>query len=610
MKQRLADYVADFLAARGVTDVFSVVGGGAMHLNDALGHNPRLHVTYNHHEQACAIAAEAYARLENKIAAVCVTTGPGGTNALTGVVGGWLDSIPMFIVSGQVRYDTTARYALQYTGTPLRAMGDQEYDITKSVQYMTKFAAMLEDPKDIRYLLEKAWHLATTGRPGPVWLDIPVNFQGGYIEIDELRGYDPAEDDAQLPPLVDDTTIRTILEKIKNAKRPVFHAGYGIRLSDGYAAFRSVAEKLNIPIVTYWNAVDLIEDDNPLYCGRAGNMGDRPGNWAIQNADLILAVGTRISIRQVGYNWKTWARAAEVIMVDIDQAELKKPTLHVEMPVWADAKDFLTKLDKIAAAPVNVGGEWLATCQRWKRDYPAVLPRQWEENGETANVYAFVRYLSSRLPENSLTAVSNGACCVVGNQAYVIQKGSRMANNSAIASMGYGLPAAIGTCIGGGRRQTICLEGDGSIMMNLQELQTILTNKLPIKIFLINNNGYHSIRLTQNNLFKEHCKVGIGPESGDLSFPEFEKIAKAFGYPYYSAHSNAEMKQAVDTVLALDGPAFCEIFTDTKQVWEPKSSTKRLPDGTLVSPPLEDLAPFLPREELEKQMFIPLMPEV
>jgi len=336
MKQRLADYVADFLAARGVTDVFSVVGGGAMHLNDALGHNPRLHVTYNHHEQACAIAAEAYARLENKIAAVCVTTGPGGTNALTGVVGGWLDSIPMFLVSGQVRYDTTARYALQYTGTPLRAMGDQEYDITKSVQYMTKFAAMLEDPKDIRYLLEKAWHLATTGRPGPVWLDIPVNFQGGYIETDELRGYDPAEDDAQLPPPVDDTTIRTILEKIKNAKRPVFHAGYGIRLSGGYAAFRSVAEKLNIPIVTYWNAVDLIEDDNPLYCGRAGNMGDRPGNWAIQNADLILAVGTRISIRQVGYNWKTWARAAEVIMVDIDQAELKKPTLHVEMPVWAD----------------------------------------------------------------------------------------------------------------------------------------------------------------------------------------------------------------------------------------------------------------------------------
>ncbi len=605
MKQRLADYVADFLVARGVTDVFSVVGGGAMHLNDALGHNKGLRVTYNHHEQACAIAAEAYARLENRIAAVCVTTGPGGTNAITGVVGGWLDSIPMFIVSGQVRYDTTARYALQFTETPLRAMGDQEYDIVKSVAPMTKYAVMIEDPKTIRYHLERAWHLATTGRPGPVWVDIPVNYQGCFIETDELEDYDLAEDDAKLPPPVDDGTIETILRKIAAAKRPVFHAGYGIRLSGGYEAFRSVLEKLNIPVVTYWNAVDLIEDEHPLYCGRAGNMGDRPGNWAIQNADLILAVGTRISIRQVGYNWQTWARAAEVIMVDIDPAELKKPTLHVEMPVWADAKDFLTRLDAAAKGPVFRGQAWLDKCQGWKRDYPAVLPRQWEENGSTANVYAFIRYLSSQLPQNSLTAVSNGACCVVGNQAYVIQKGSRMANNSAIASMGYGLPAAIGTCVGGGRRNTICLEGDGSIMMNLQELQTILTNKLPIKIFLINNSGYHSIRITQTNLFNKNF-VGIGPESGDLSFPEYKKIAEAFGYRYFSARSNGEMKAVVDEVLKLDGPVFTEIFTDTAQVWEPKSSTKRLEDGTLVSPPLEDLAPFLPREELQQQMCIPM----
>lgn len=611
MTQRLADYIADFLCAHGVTDVFSVVGGGAMHLNDALGHHPGLHVTYNHHEQACAMAAEAYARLDNRIAAVCVTTGPGGTNALTGVVGGWLDSIPMFILSGQVRYDTTARYAMQFTGgLPLRAVGDQEYDIVKSVTPMTKFAAMLEDPQQIRFLLEKAWHLATTGRPGPVWLDIPVNYQGMYIDTDSLPGYDPTAEDAALPPPVAEDTIRRVLDLVAKAKRPVFHAGYGIRLSGGYEAFRQAAEKLNIPIVTYWNAVDLVEDDHPLYCGRAGNMGDRPGNWAIQNADLILAVGTRISIRQVGYNWKTWARAAKVVMVDIDPAEMKKHTLHVDLPIWADAKDFLEKLDVAAGVgPVFQGRDWLDTCRRWKREYPVVQPRQWEENGTTANVYAFVRYLSSRLPENSLTAVSNGACCVVGNQAYVIQKGSRMANNSAIASMGYGLPAAIGTCIGGGRRTTICLEGDGSIMMNLQELQTILTNRLPIKIFLINNQGYHSIRITQTNLFSDHCKVGVGPESGDLSFPEFSKLASAFGYPYFSAHSNAEMKAVVDAALAADGAVFCEIFTDTKQVWEPKSSTKRLADGTLVSPPLEDLAPFLPREELERNMFIPLVPE-
>lgn len=610
MTQRLADYIADFLANHGVTDVFSVVGGGAMHLNDALGHHPGLHVTYNHHEQACAMAAEAYARLDNLIAAVCVTTGPGGTNALTGVVGGWLDSIPMFILSGQVRYDTTARYAMQFTeGLPLRAVGDQEYDIVKSAAPMTKFAAMLENPQDIRFLLEKAWHLATTGRPGPVWLDIPVNFQGMYIETDTLRGYDPAADDVQLPPPVEQTVVQQVLDLVATAKRPVFHAGYGIRLSGAYEAFRTAAEKLNIPIVTYWNAIDLIEDEHPLYCGRAGNMGDRPGNWAIQNADLVLAVGTRISIRQVGYNWQTWARAAKVVMVDVDRAEMKKHTLHVDFPIWADAKDFLQKLNAAARAPVFTGGDWLEACRRWKRDYPVVQPRQWQENGHTANVYAFVRYLSSRLPENSLTAVSNGACCVVGHQAYVIQKGSRFANNSAIASMGYGLPAAIGTCIGGGRRTTICLEGDGSIMMNLQELQTILTNRLPVKIFLINNQGYHSIRITQTNLFGEHTKVGVGPESGDLSFPDYAKLAAAFGYPYFSARSNAEMKEAVDKALAMDGPVFCEVFTDTKQVWEPKSSTKRLPDGTLVSPPLEDLAPFLPREELARNMFIPLITE-
>ena len=608
MRVRLADYVADFLVNHGVTDVFSVVGGGAMHLNDALGHKKGLKVTYNHHEQACAIAAEAYARIDNRIAAVCVTTGPGGTNALTGVVGGWLDSIPMFIISGQVRYDTTSRYALKFTETPLRAMGDQEYDIVKAVKHMTKYAVMIEDPNDIRYELERAWHLATTGRPGPVWIDIPVNFQGGYIETDDLSGYDAHTDDAYLPPEVSYEVVNEVLAEIKKAKRPVFHAGYGIRLSGGYKAFRSLAEKLNIPIVTYWNAVDLIEDDNRLYCGRAGNMGDRPGNWAIQNADLILAVGTRISIRQVGYNWKTWARAAKVIMVDIDKAEMKKPTIHVEMPIWADAKDFLEKMDSLAIGPVNKSVSWLETCQRWKKEYPVTMPKHWIENGTTANVYAFIHYLSSCLPENSLTAVSNGACCVVGNQTYVIKKGSRMANNSAIASMGYGLPAAIGTCIGGKRRDTICLEGDGSIMMNLQELQTIITNRLPIKIFLINNNGYHSIRITQTNLFNKHF-VGIGEESGDLSFPEFKRIAEAFGFRYYSASSNAQMKKVVDEVLELDGPVFCEVFTDTDQVWEPKSSTKRLPDGTLVSPPLEDLAPFLPREELRKQMFIPLIDE-
>lgn len=613
MKIRIADYIVNFLVERGVTDCFTVVGGGAMHLNDAFGHNNQMRCTYNHHEQACAIAAEAYARLENKIAAVCVTTGPGGTNAITGVVGGWLDSIPMFVVSGQVRYDTTARYAEKLTpGYSLRAVGDQEFDVIKSVECMCKYAAMLEEPTDIRYMLEKAWHLATTGRPGPVWLDIPVNFQGMVIETDDLKGYDPAEDAAELPPAVTDDIIDKVLSEIAKAKRPVIYAGGGIRLSGGFEEFRAAIEKLGVPVVTYWNSVDLIEDAHPLYCGRGGNMGDRAGNFAVQNADLLLAIGTRISIRQVGYNWKTWAREAKVIMVDIDRAEFIKPTIHVEMPIWADAKDFLSAINRklaVADGLVSKEEQWREQCLKWKQKYPVTLERHWEENGETANVFAFVRYLSEKLPDGSLTAVSNGACCVVGHQDWCIKKDTRFIINSAIASMGYGLPAAIGLCRAAGDKNTICLEGDGSIMMNLQELQTVVTNNMPIKIFLINNEGYHSIRQTQNNLFGEHSKVGIGPESGDLSFPNYQKIAEAFGYPYYSAHSNEEMKTVVNEVLKCDGFVFCEIFTDTKQVWEPKSATKRLPDGRLISPPLEDLAPFLSKEELAENMFIEMVEE-
>lgn len=611
MKQRLADYLADFLAAHGVTDVFSVVGGGAMHLNDALGHHPALRVTYNHHEQASAMAAEAYARLQNRPAALCVTTGPGGTNAITGVLGAWLDSIPMFVVSGQVRYDTTARYAARFTGgLPLRAVGDQEYDITRSVAPMTKYAALLEDPADCRFVLEKAWHLAVTGRPGPVWVDIPVNYQGCTIDPDTQRSYDPAADDAALPPPLSDAALQTVLDAVRHAERPVLYAGNGIRLSGGYAAFRAAVEALGVPVVTYWNAIDLIEDDHPLYVGRGGNMGDRAGNFAVQNADLVLAVGTRLSIRQTGYDFASWARAARVIMVDIDPAELKKPTLHVDVPLWADARDFWQKL---GAALPRTGGPlfakqpWLDACQRWKAKYPVTLPRHWAADDGYVNVFAFLRHLGTALPAGSLTAVSNGACSVVGHQVFCIKPGTRFIINSAVASMGYGLPAAIGLCRAAGGAPTVCVEGDGSLMMNLQELQTVLTNRLPIKIFLINNQGYHSIRITQNNLFAAHSKVGIGPESGDLSFPAYQKLAAAFGYPYAAAHTNAEIEGVVAQALGAPGAFFCEIFTNTTQIWEPKSSAKRLPDGTLISPPLEDLAPFLPREELEGNMFIPLL---
>lgn len=605
MKIRLADYVADFLVEHGITDCFTVTGGGAMHLNDALGHKEGLRCLYNHHEQACAIAAEAYARIDNRIAAVCVTTGPGGTNAITGVLGGWLDSVPMLILSGQVRYDTTARGM----GVGIRAGGDQEFDITKSIACMTKYSEMIEDPRRIRYALEKSLYLATHGRPGPCWIDIPLNFQGCTIETEELFGYDPAEDAATLAPKVSADTVRQVLAKIKAAKRPVLYAGNGVRLAGAFEVFKRVVPALNIPVATGWDNIDMMADADPLYVGRGGIMGDRAGNFAVQNADLVLAVGNRLSIRQVGYSWKTWAREAFVIMVDVDGEELKKPTLHVEMPIQADALDFLSAMEaELGQTPFFPENGWQEECRGWKQKYPVVLPRHFEAEGLT-NPYAFIKSLSDRLPEGYTTVVGNGTACVVGSHGYVIKEGQRFIINSAVASMGYDLPAAVGVCVSVGKKEIVCISGDGSIQMNLQELQTILTNRLPVKIFVINNDGYHSIRQTQTNIFGHHTKVGIGPESGDLSFPSLEKLAWAYGYPYVSCKTNAEIEGMLDTAFSTEGAVIAEVFVNPAQFFEPKSATKRLADGSLFSPPLEDLAPFLDRDELKSIMKIPMLEE-
>lgn len=633
MKVKLSTYVSQFLVDHGITHAFTVTGGGAMHLNDSLGHQEGLTCVYNHHEQACAIAAESYARIHNKIAALCVTTGPGGTNAMTGVVGGYLDSIPMLVISGQVRYDTTARS----TGLPLRAMGDQEFDITKSAAAMTKYCEMVTDPKRIRYCLEKAFYIATTGRPGPCWIDIPVNYQGSYIETDELVGFDPEEYKENLAPSIKDEDVDFIIEKIRASKRPVFYAGNGIRISGGFEVFKRVAKLLGIPVATCWDSIDAIYDEHPLYVGRGGIMGDRAGNFAVQNSDLVFACGNRLSIRQVGYNWTTWAREAYVIVNDVDEAELKKPTIHVDMPVWGDAKELLEKLEKrllkLKAEGSLTGSytapdgsmyenclfgesDWVKRCQQWKADYPVVLPKHYEDKNHT-NVYAFIKELSSRLSEGQVTVVGNGSACVVGSHGYEIKKNQRFIINSAIASMGYDLPAAIGAAVAehGNKalygaalnddtvKDIILVTGDGSIQMNLQELQTIIHHKMPIKIFVINNEGYHSIRQTQTNLFEKNF-VGIGPQSGDLSFPDMSKLAPAYGYPYFSCDGNEHLEETITQTLSVNGPAICEIFVSKEQNFEPKSATKRLEDGTLVSPPLEDLAPFLDREEFYKNMVI------
>ncbi len=649
MRVKVSNYISQWLVEAGICQAFMVTGGGAMHLDDALGHQPGLACIYNHHEQACAIAAESYARIHNRIAALCVTTGPGGTNAITGVLGGWLDSIPMLVLSGQVRYDTTARWS----GVGIRAMGDQEFDICQAISCMTKYAEMVIEPRRIRYCLEKALYLAKSGRPGPCWLDIPLDVQGAFVETDELYGFDPEayergedrESEGQkhqkLPGKVSRETARKIIEKVRNASRPVFNAGNGIRLAGAHSLFLEVAEKLGIPVITGWDSEDCIWDTHPLYVGRAGNMGDRPGNFAVQNSDLVLSVGSRLSIRQVGYNYETWAREAFVIVNDIDEEEIKKPSVRCHMPVHADAKDLLERLneeldqileeEKDLPESVSRPGErqifgggqglpgmsWSETCAMWKKKYPVVLLRHLEAGEEEpANVYAFIKELGDQVPEGRITVVGNGSACVVGGHAYPIKKGQRFITNSAVASMGYDLPAAIGAwaasresecyCQNGDRRgeDVVLITGDGSIQMNLQELQTIIHHRMGIKIFLINNGGYHSIRQTQKNFFGEPL-VGVGVDSGDLSFPDMEKLAAAYGYPYVRACHNGELAQAVRRTLALEGPAICEIFVSQDQIFEPKSSAKRLPDGTLVSPPLEDLSPFLPEEEMDANMIIP-----
>ena len=638
MKQKLSNYIAEKLLASGITDVFMITGGGAMHLDDALGHQEGLHCLYNHHEQACAMAAEAYARIHNKIAAVCVTTGPGGINAMNGVAGGFLDSIPMFVISGQVRYDTTARS----TGLHLRAMGDQEYDITKSVANMTKYCEMVIDPMRIRFCVEKALYLAYNGRPGPTWLDIPLNVQAAMIETDDLIGFDPEDYEAggtgwaaksaseipedtagkgefraKLPARVTKETARAIIEKVRTSKRPVINAGNGIRIGKAFDVFTRVVKKLGIPVVTGWNSIDCMYDTDPLYVGRAGHMGDRAGNFAVQNSDLLLSLGSRLSIRQVGYNYPTWARAAYVIYNDIDAEELKKPTVHVDMPVHADVKDLLEKLELVldedefdpdgGAKDKEAVDSWIRQCQTWKEKYPVVLPKHYEAgDDEPANVYAAIKEISKRVEEDVITVVGNGSACVVGGHAYEMKKGQRFISNSAIASMGYDLPAAIGAWVADHTKDIILVTGDGSIQMNLQELQTIIHHHMGIKIFLINNGGYHSIRQTQRTHFHEPL-IGIGVDSHDLSFPSMEKLAWAYGYPYVAVHHNSELGAAVEKTLATEGPVICEIFVDMKQGFEPKASAKMLPDGTMVSVPLEDLAPFLPEEELKENMYIPLV---
>jgi len=599
---KVSDYIANFLSDAGIRHVYMLTGGGAMHLNNSLGKHPHLKVIFNHHEQASAMAAESHARLTNEMPVINVTTGPGGINTLNGVFGAWTDSIPMFVLSGQVRYDTT----VASTGFNIRQLGDQECEIIPCVKPITKYAVSVEDPLFIKYHLQKALFLAKNGRPGPVWVDVPMNVQGTFIDETKLIDFDPQQYFPKVP-TIEMRKIESVLEKIISAKRPIIIAGGGVRVSGAHALFLEFIDKLNIPVTTAWNAHDVLHDDHPLYIGRPGTVGDRAGNFAVQNCDLLLVLGSRLNIRQIGYNWKTFAREAFKIMVDIDPLEMIKPTLQIDLPMHGHLEDFMTKAIQVLDQKITEKkSEWIDWCLARKKRYPVVMEEYWK-NDSRINPYCFMRTLSEHLPEGQVIVTGDGTACVTSFQAMKLKKGQRLYTNSGSASMGYDLPAAIGACVASGYKRIICLAGDGSIQQNIQELATISYNRYPIKLFVLNNNGYHSIRQTQSNFFGEPL-VGVGPESG-LGFPDFEKLAHAYDLPYVRLEQHADMQTVLDFFLSSETPGLCEVMLTLDQQFAPKSSSKRLACGRMVSKPLEELAPFLSREELAENMLIDLIPE-
>lgn len=592
---RVSDYIFRTLADWGLRQAFLVTGGGAMHLNDALSREPRIQWLCNLHEQACAIAAEAYARTAGIPAVVCVTSGPGGTNAVTGVTGAWLDSIPMIVISGQIKTETMLS---TYPELRLRQLGDQEINIVDIVRPITKYAVEVKDPQTIRYHLERACYLAMTGRPGPVWLDIPLDIQAAEISPDALSGYDAGEE--PLPELNPADVIGT-LSRLREAKRPVLIAGSGIISAGARELFRSIVRQWQIPVLTALSGIDLLPSDFPYFFGRPGILGARAANFILQNADLLLVIGTRMNIRQIGYDCKNVARAAFRIMVDIDSAELSKPTFRVDHKIHADAGDFLRALEGSGLPPKE---DWLAYCRRLRKQYPPVLPEH-RSRTDYVSSYVLPELLARFMKPESIIVTGNGTAYTSTFQALPVREGDRVIANVACAAMGYDLPAAIGAAVAAPDRDVLCITGDGSIQMNLQELQTIVSRKLPVKIFLYNNAGYLSIKLTQNSFFGGHF-IGSTADTG-VVLPDMRKIAAAYGFHTRLLRTNEEAERLLPEILAEPGPVLCEVMTDPMEQLGPKAASVRLPDGRIVSRPLEDLAPFLPDEELESNMWIPTL---
>ena len=590
---KLSDYIAKRLSQRyGVEHVFMVSGGGAMHLNDSFGRY--IPYTANHHEQACAIAGEGYGRAGGKLAVVNVTTGPGGLNCLNGVFGQWTDSIGVLYISGQVKFRTTLAYCPEL---PLRQLGDQEVDIVSSVRHLTKYAAMVADPREIKYHLDRAVYEAMSGRRGPVWLDIPMDVQSAMIDEDNLREFVPP---AERAPDAEEMRVAEIADRLKAAKRPLIVAGHGIRLAGMRRQFMELLDKTNIPVATTFNGFDVIATDHKNYAGRIGSMGQRAGNFNLQNADCILFLGTRNNIRQVSYNWENFARRAFKIAVDIDAAELEKPLVRPDLAVCADLRYFLPAFAEAFGA-FDTDAKWARFCRDLVEKYSFKnTPEYAQKPGGKINIYNFIHRLTELASADDVFVCANGSACVASFGVFEVKDGSRMFWNSGDASMGYDLPAAIGAQRALPSSRIVCLTGDGSIMMNIQELQTIAHNRLPIKIFVMNNGGYSSIKQTQNNFFDGRM-TACGATSG-VTTPDFCDVARAFKIKSVRLENPEELDAKIRETLSCAGPVLCQVECDPDYIFVPKLSARRLPDGSMQSPPLEDMYPFLDRAEFEKNI--------
>ena len=622
---KVTDYIVKRLEEYGIKHVFMISGGGAMHLNDSFGQSEKIEYICNHHEQASAMAAEGYSRIKGELSVVCVTTGPGGLNTLNGVFGQWTDSVPVLYISGQVKTETLTT---SYPEMCLRQIGDQEADIISIVKPITKFAEQIKNPLDVKRILDEAIYTAVSGRPGPVWIDAPMDIQGAFISEEELNDHYSentpvtlnliqglssnvlllkSQNGKMLNLIQHDISI--VIEEIQKAKRPLIVAGSGINISKTREDLLNFLEKVQIPVVTTHNGFDLIPSDHPLYVGRIGTIGQRAGNFAVQNADLIIFLGTRNNIRQISYDWKNFGKKAKKIVVDIDLAELNKPTFRPDIAINMDLMDFFRvfeeKKTEIATSatsspPLNdIYLEWKNWCRERKEKYPVVLP-EYKGVKNSVNPYFFVETLTKCLNEKSITVTGNGTASVCTFQASVVKKNQRFICNSGCASMGYDLPAAIGACFANNKKDVICLAGDGSIMMNIQELQTVKHHNLPIKLFILNNDGYISIKQTQNNFFNGR-QIASGKESG-VSFPDFIKVAQAFDLSALRITNQDNLKEEIQKILSTKGTVVCEVMLQNDYIFQPKHSSEKLPDGKFVSKPLEDMYPFLDRDEFKENM--------